>query len=145
MPIKLDFSGDKVDFTPIVLPAIKKLIENYRADMRTGDTQSAWVSAEEINALLKDNNADGIRVYYGRHEKNDRKYPNQQNIILVATKKSDAGSMPSFKNSVDQLNEFTKDGIVNSVVFNLRDGDYGGMGADAIPLCPQNCPDVPPL
>ena len=141
MPIKLDFPGDEPGATPIVKAEIQKLIGNYVRDMRPGDTRSAWVSAEEISALLKDNDADGIRIYYGRHKKDDKLFPDQHNVILVATKNSKPGSVPCYRSSVDQLNEFKSNGPVNSVTFNFHHGDYVGRGDDAIPLCPQNCPE----
>lgn len=151
MPTPLDFMGNPPRLAPIVKQEILKLIGHYRKDMRRNDTESGWVSAEEILALINDNNADGIRIYYGRHKENDALYPDQLNVILVATKNSNAGSQATYKNSVDQLNEFKANGPVNSVIFNFpyedytKPGDYERMGVDAIPLCPQNCPDVKPL
>lgn len=151
MPIPLDFMGNPPRLAPIVKQEILKLIDHYRKDMRRNDTQSGWVSAEEILALINDNKADGIRIYFGRHKEKDEYYPDQLNVILVATKNSEPGAEATYKNSVDQLNEFKANGPVNSVTFNFPyqdytdSGEYRGRGADTIPLCPQNCPDVEPL
>lgn len=140
MPIKLDFDGGQPGAAPIIKPAIIKLLKNYRKDIKEGDTLSGWVSAEEVMALIAHNHADGIRIYFGRHAADDNSDPNKLSVILVATKSSDGGKA-TWQNSVDQLNEFSSDGPVNSVSFNFHDPDYTGMGDDAIPLCPQNCPN----
>ncbi|MEJ5996526.1 hypothetical protein WG904_19010 [Pedobacter sp. Du54] len=137
MPVKLN-SGQGAK--PIVLDEIKIMIAHYRASMNPGDAKSGWISKDEILALLEDNEGTGIRVYYGRHDTKDQKYPDMHNLIFVATKSSDPSVAPQWYNTVDQLDE-----SLNSVSFNTRVGEYDGMGAESIPLCPSNCPTAPTL
>jgi hypothetical protein len=137
MPIKLN-EGTETGAAPIILPEIKKMLEHYRKTMRINDTKSGWISADEIKALLADNKGTGIRIYFGRHPSDSKENPDKQNIILVATQSSDPGAVPTYLNSIDQLNEYeTETEPANSVSY---DGEYTGTGDDAIPLCPQNCP-----
>lgn len=143
MPIKLDADIDgSHPLVPIVLSEIKKMTTRYRKTMPAGDTKSAWVSQDEIEALLAQNNgSNGIRIYYGRHAPDHPtpEFRNMHNIILVATKGPNVAGAPlSSENSVDQLNDAVANGPVNSVIV-----DFTGDGDDAIPLCPPHCPNPP--
>jgi hypothetical protein len=106
------------------------------------EVSSAWISRKELEDLLNDNNANGLRIYYGCHHESTSKDPHEDylglhNVILVATKDSVNPKQPSIKNSKDQLQE---GGIKISVSTEDGQGNYSGSGGDAVPLCPPNCP-----
>lgn len=110
------------------------------------DTHSAWVSSGEINQLIEDNSADGIRIYFGCHDKStlDPKtgtpeYLAMHNVILVATKSDDTHKGPQSK---DQLKEAADDKHANSVI--MTTSPYEGNAGDLAPLCPPACPPPPP-
>jgi hypothetical protein len=139
MPVKLDaHPGGKMGAQPIVYADIVTLIKNYKDNMPATpqpDATSAWVSIYELFSLISDNAANGIRIYYGRHDPKDAKYPNEHGVVLVATRDTVNPQAPTTGNSVDLLNYTAANGPVNSV-------SYSGDGDDAIPLCPPNCPPV---
>jgi len=143
MPVKLNAeSTDKLHDLPIAYVQIENLKKNYNTNLPVLpdgnlDATSAWVSIYELNALIADNNANGIRIYYGRHGANDI-YPYHHGIVMVATYDSVTPQHPTTTNSVDLLNKDPKQGPVNSVSFS-GDGPYTGNGDDAIPLCPPAC------
>ncbi len=100
------------------------------------EAKSAWLSRKELNQLLDDNSADGLRIYYGCHNESTTSYnpdfPDMMwlhNVILVATKSSNGD--PTVQNSVDQLSEGSG---------ALSAGAFTGNGGDFIPICPPICP-----
>jgi len=106
------------------------------------EVQSAWVSKNELLALLEDNKANGLRIHYGCHNESTSKDPRADylglhNVILVATIDSVNPDNPTTENSVDQL-DVTKTEQANAML--PPPGSYGGSGGDLIPLCPPNCP-----
>jgi hypothetical protein len=139
MPVKLDAIPGLV---PVIYNDIKTMVNYYRnglPDLANGDSDatSAWVSVSEILNLIADNNANGIRIYYGRHDINGTVYPGKHNVILVATRDVVEPSKPIPEQSDDLLNFDATAGPVNSVSVSY---DYDGMGDDQIPLCPPRCP-----
>jgi hypothetical protein len=109
-------------------------MKNYEDKTIICDTVSAWVSVSEVLSLVAENNANGIRIYYGRHNDDDPKYPNRHNVILVATRDKSNPENPTTEESEDLLNEDEDNGIVNSVSLT-----FAGVGDDTIPLCKPNC------
>src|SRR5665213_2354061 len=168
MPIKLitaDENGHPLAPTPKGL--IKEMVEEYMNTMQKNstdslrkrfpgrtfpdgspfcDTYSAWVSKVEIEQLLKDNDGDGIRFYFGCHKRSTMadvkvEYQGMHNIILVATKNlwaEDKGYL-----SVDQLKESKDPKEANSIITSGLSGNYSGNGGDLMPLCPPQCPRNP--
>jgi hypothetical protein len=120
---------------PVTPKEINRLVKNYKDTMADDDTRSAWFSIYELMALISDNKGNGVRIYYGRHDKDHKLYPKRHNVILVATRDADNPENPSSENSHDLL-----DPNVNGVGANPA--SYKGMGLDMGPLCPPRC--VPP-
>lgn len=116
---------------PIGYKEIEKMIQDYEDGIKN-DTTSAWVSIYDLLALISDNKANGIRLYFGRHSKDDTKYPGQHNVIFVATRDEKDFQHPTTQNSFDLLDR-------NKVELTERES-YEGQGGDAIPLCKPNCP-----
>lgn len=143
---------------PVSKAEINKMREEYDNTLRKISTEnlrkrfperpwieevsSAWVSRKELEDLLNDNNANGLRIYYGCHHESTSNDPHQDyhglhNVILVATKDSVNLKQPTMKNSKDQILE---GGIKASTTNDEKPEDYSGSGGDAVPLCPPNCP-----
>ena len=143
---------------PISSAAITKMKEEYEKTLRKFSTenlrkkfpdrpwiqevQSAWVSKNELLALLDDNKANGLRIYYGCHNKSTSADPRADylglhNVILVSTIDSVSPDKPTTENSVDQLIDEANSEKADSAP---PPGPYGGHGGDLIPLCPPNCP-----
>ncbi|MEO7216306.1 hypothetical protein [Mucilaginibacter sp.] len=142
MPVKLNETGTLAPLDPIPLQEIQALRANYATAPYVLNTRSGWVSVYELMALISDNKANGVRIYFGRHPKNSSTYsspyPEQNTVILVATLDSKNPANPTTFDSVDLLNAFEANGPVNSVSYT---SGYQGMGGDMIPLCPPNCPN----
>ena len=137
MPIKLDFKPEGVENqgdAPIIKTEILAMMKNYKENRGPDQTISAWVSVSELLSLVADNNANGIRIYYGRHDDEDPIYPGQHNVILVATRDIINPDTPTTINSTDLLNDAIALGKINSVSFT-----FSGVGDDTIPLCKPNC------
>jgi len=138
MPVKLHLKGSPN--LPTAAAAIKEMHAYYKETMTPGDATSAWVTLEEINALIKDNTINGvapngIRILYGRHKLSTLhtlgfEYKDKHNVILVATHDENI-EKPQTESSQDLL------GKDNFVSVSLP---YAGMGDDSIPLCPPRCP-----
>lgn len=106
------------------------------------DAASTWVSRKELEQLLNDNNANGLRMYYGCHHEStstnpDKDYRGLHNIILVATKDDVNPEKPTLENSKDQLNNIESNGWDSNTSASQN---YSGSGADLFPLCPPSCP-----
>ncbi|WDF77777.1 hypothetical protein PQ469_28225 [Mucilaginibacter sp. KACC 22773] len=141
MPVKLNDDLGAPGNQPIIPAAIKVMVDNYRSTMPAGDAKSAWVSISEVLELIAQNNANGIRIYYGRHGDDDADYPRKHNVILVATRDAIHPENPSPENSNDLLNYDANKGPVDSITL----GRFSGLGDDVIPLCPPHCPLVTSL
>ncbi len=160
MPIKLVTKNNKeIPFTPTPFEVIQRMKEEYERLIWTfssdalqrrfpgkpgiKDAKSAWVSRKELEALLNDNNADGMRIYYGCHFESTGDfnphldYHGLHNLILVATKDKRDPENPKYEHSEDQLRVSENPQEANSVIFS---GEYDGMGDDMLPLCPPRCP-----
>jgi hypothetical protein len=146
MPIKLNkMLPGQIELEPIPVVEIAALRAKYAATstIPPNDATSGWVSRAEIDALLKDNESpgkipNGIRLYYGRHDKSTmdalgNEYINKHTVILVATYDPNEAN-PQTETSKDLLN-FTGPNV-SSVSYN---SSYTGMGGDTIPLCPPRC------
>lgn len=129
--------NDKDHFKPVSPSEITRMVQNYKATMTEDDTQSAWFSVSALMALINDNQATGIRIYYGRHEKDHPSYPGRHNLILVATKDAVTPENPCCETSLDQLDP-ERDA-------HFQDGSsFRGGGMDWGPLCPPRCVPPPP-
>jgi hypothetical protein len=119
----------------------EKLKKKFPEKPQIEDAASAWISRKELEKLLNNNHANGLRIYYGwHHERTNsdpaKDYNGLHNIILVARKDDVDPENPTFENSKDQLNEEElKPDEANTSVQN-----YAGAGADMFPLCPPLCP-----
>lgn len=105
------------------------------------EAKSTWVSRKELNELLEANNADGLRIYYGCHDKSTSDKPvldclGLHNSIFVATKDSVDPQNPTTETSVDQLNDTT--GLTGE-----EPTDYDGNAGEFATLCPPRCPITP--
>jgi hypothetical protein len=102
------------------------------------EARSAWIGRADIDKLLSDNHANGLRIYFGCHDKSTlpdsspHEYLGLHNIILVATLDSVNPDKPTPENSVDQLNK------ASTAV--PKNGSFEGSGGDLVPLCPPACP-----
>jgi len=106
------------------------------------EATSTWVSRKDIETLLNDNNADGLRIYYGCHDEStdsDKKldYLGMHNLIFVATKDSVSALNPTTETSVDQLRDIT-------ISENGQLTTYEGSAGEFTGLCPPSCPPPPP-
>lgn len=135
MPVRLDYDPDgKRPLVPIIYAEIVTMVGNYRnAVTGTDGIKSCWVSANELMALISQNKASGVRIYYGRHPEDGKPYAGKHNVILVSTYDNVTPQDPTTENSIDLLNYTPQTGPVNTV-------SYSGEGGDAIPLCPPRCP-----
>lgn len=136
---------------PVSKDSINKMRQEYENTLRKDATAnlkkkfpdkpwieeatSAWVSRRELEAILNDNKANGLRIYYGCHHESTNSDPQKDlhglhNVILVATKDDIDPENPTLQNSKDQLKEGEP----------LSTSDYSGSGGDALPLCPPVCP-----
>lgn len=140
---------------PVPKSAIIKMREEYEKTVRKSSTanlkkkfperpwieevSSTWVSRKELEALLDDNNADGLRIYYGCHHESTHKDPHKDyhglhNVILVATKETVDPNNPTTENSKDVLQEADTKASAPKAL------SYAGSGGDLTPLCPPACP-----
>ena len=140
---------------PVSKSSITRMREEYENTLRKDSTANlrkkfpdrpwieevnfAWITRKELEALLNDNNADGLRIYYGCHHESTDTDPRKDflglhNVILVATKDSVEPGNPTLRNSIDQLNEDAPGAKAPPPQ------NYTGSGGDAIPLCPPACP-----
>jgi hypothetical protein len=146
MPLSLDQEPKKAaPMVPVVFSEIKKMTDKYRRE-NPGDTRSAWVSVAEVSALIADNNANGIRIYFGRHADDAPESPGKLNVTLVATRDVKNPTSPGPATSKSLLDETAKppakaSSVITLVQYMYPNGDFENMGDDAIPLCPDHCPD----
>ena len=105
------------------------------------DASSTWVSRKELEELLKANNADGLRIYYGCHYQSTNSEPvldldGMHNLIFVATKDTIDPQNPRTETSVDQLSTMATASDATEETLT----DYEGNAGEYTPLCPPNCP-----
>lgn len=85
---------------------VDTLISNYKKNrwrdnsrkIGKPDSLSAWYGLEELQeflSLAKQNNADGIKMYFGEYPEDFQENPDfqsRQTVVLVATKRTQSGS-----------------------------------------------------
>jgi hypothetical protein len=132
------------EYKRVLYPFANENLRRRRPEVpQIKDTLSAWVSRKELEALLDDNKANGMRIYFGIHPDTrgdlnpDQDLYGRHNVILVATIDSVSPENPTTENSVNQLKESTDPSEANSIITS---GEYEGMGADYLSLCPPRCP-----
>ncbi|MCC8410513.1 hypothetical protein LJ707_16340 [Mucilaginibacter sp. UR6-1] len=90
------------------------------------DSKSIWFPRKAVEALFNDNNADGLRIYFGVHNADvmPTPYDDRLTVVLVATKYEDG-------RNVDQLKS---DG-------DAKDDEEGGpgYGLNHGKVCPPYC------
>jgi hypothetical protein len=108
-----------------------ELKKNYQTLAPTNKTISGWVSVIELMKLVSDNNANGVRIYFGRYKDDEAPYPGQNTVMLVATRgKADPTT-------------FDSDDVLTNEATILLGGSFEGLASDMIPLCPPNCRIAP--
>lgn len=112
---------------PIDVLEMQALVKRHRTQY-PNEPISGWVSVNEILNLISNNDANGVRIYFGRHDKNDKDYPDMLTVFLVAT--HDTSSAPTLENSID---------VVSTTASSAGATFYVGLGDDRIPLCPPKC------
>ena len=143
-----------VENVPLPFEIIKGMVKNYSENLgKTGtdilnagspsqlrsQPTSAWVSWHELQQLMEDNDANGIRIYFGQHTSfsapagREADYKDLLTIILVATKDSQNPDMAQFNSSVDQLTVDADPAKASSVSF-------AGQADDQFPICKPTCP-----
>ncbi|HTI07591.1 MAG TPA: hypothetical protein VL832_03510 [Puia sp.] len=131
-----DVKGNGSHFKPMPPSEINRMVQNYKDTMTDDDTQSVWFTVSSLMALINDNQATGIRIHYGRHDKDHPSFPGRHNVILVATRDTVTPGNPCCETSPDLLDP-DKD-------TNPGDGSFRGVGMDMGPMCPPRCVPPPP-
>lgn len=93
------------------------------------DSKSVWFPRKAVEALFNDNDADGLRIYFGVHNADalPTPYDDRLTVVLVATKLEDG-------RNVDQLNG-------NKDSSDEKGGTGAGYGLNHGDVCPpKNCP-----
>lgn len=121
---------------------VDTLISNYKKNrwqdnsrkIGKPDSLSAWYGLQELEDFLqlaKQNNADGIKMYFGEYPADYEATPefrNRQTVVLVATRKSKS-----------------ENGIGNKEIYTSRNGRKEILAFNAGQVCPPWCvPDIPP-
>ena len=119
----------------------KNLKKKFPGNPHIEEASSAWVSRKQLEKLLNDNNADGLRLYYGCHHESTHKEPHKDvhglhNVILVATRDKVDPKNPTCENSVDQLSDTAPQ---KSLAKAAQIESFEGSGGDMLPLCPPRC------
>ncbi len=118
-------------------PSTLRLQQTF-TDRVIEETQSAWVRKTEIDQLVNDNAADGIRIYFGVHTQEtdtsnlNKSLKGKLTVILVATKNTGSGA-PTPETSADILLPGLSAPLPGEPV------NFIGMAGDKIPLCPPIC------
>ena len=116
---------------------VDTVIRNYKQERwiqnseRLGkeDSLSGWWSIEEVERFLeiaKNNNADGIKLYFGAYDKDfkeEPKYAGMQTFVMVATKQK----------------ENTDGSTVNKDVYITGERGTNILAYNAVSLCPPYC------
>ncbi|QEC67875.1 hypothetical protein FRZ67_11405 [Panacibacter ginsenosidivorans] len=82
---------------------LQKLTANYRETVCQTETQHIWFSVEDIMTLIKDNKANGIKIYLGRYDNDHPYYAGHLTVALVATRDEMTPDKPTQRHSVDML------------------------------------------
>lgn len=94
------------------------------------DSNSVWFTRKAVEELFNENDADGLRVYFGVHDSKimDTEYDGQLMVVLVATKYIDGKNVDQLK---DRDQEDENDGPIQG---------GPGYGLNHGSVCPPNCP-----
>lgn len=112
------------------------LISNYKKNrwrdnsskIGKPDSLSSWYGLQELQEFLelaKENNADGIKMYFGEYPEDyeqTREYQKMQTVVLVATRKSKSAK-----------------GIVNKDIQYFKNGKWEILGFNMSAICPPDC------
>jgi hypothetical protein len=116
---------------------VDDLIRNYKKErwvhnsnrLGKADSLSAWFSLESLKGFLevaREENADGIKIYFGAYPENFEKkpeYSGRQTVVLVATKE-----------------KHTSEGkTINKDIYRHKDGKTDILAFNFSALCPPNC------
>lgn len=121
---------------------VDALISNYKKNrwldnskkIGKPDSLSTWYGLTELQGFLnlaKENNADGIKMYFGEYAGDFQQIPefqNRQTVVLVATRKSK-----------------TAQGIINKEIYTSRNGKLEILAFNLGDICPPWCGNgIPP-
>lgn len=122
-------AGTNVEFIylPVDLEEMQGLSKRHR-DKYPNEPVSGWVSATELLNLIGNNDANGVRIYFGRQEATKEWPDGMLTVFLVATKTEK--NPPTCETSEDVVDPQAS---ANGTVF------FVGLGDDRIPLCPPKC------
>jgi len=115
--------------TSITQKRFNDLKKNYQDLAPSNKTISGWVSLMEIVKLVSENNANGVRIYFGRYADDEQPYPGQNTVMLVAT-----------RGNADPTTADSKDVLTQGATILVGDS-FEGLPGDVIPLCPPACPN----
>lgn len=136
-PEKVSKKGQQVD-----THHVDQLVRNYKKERWVQNTKnlgkvdslSTWYGMDELQSFLqlaRENQADGIKMYYGVYPEDYPAVPEfggRQTVVLVATKK-----------------KTTDHGIVNKDIYIQKDGIGEILAFNVGQLCPPWCGnDFPP-
>jgi hypothetical protein len=121
---------------------VEELISGYKKErwvfnsdrISKADSLSTWYGLDELSSfidLARENQADGIKMYYGVYPANYAKtpeYAGRQTVVLVATKKKE-----------------TEFGIMNKHIYRNRNGQSQILAFNYGDLCPPICFGKPPV
>jgi len=125
----------------ISAPIAQQLIGTYKDEegWPPDKTRAVWFSLAsivDIQALIDENDGDGIRVYFGKYPSDvdiegtpDPAYKGRVTLVFIPTVTGTGGSHEDL---------FPPIAPQNLVL------DGGGQGFDHGSLCPPNCPTMPP-
>lgn len=121
------------DSKPVSPGEFQQMKAHYKETNTSGDdTESTWFSADSIMALIRDNQANGVRIYYGRYDNDHPLYPGRHNVILVATHDANNPEKPVAETSYDLLGDGTE-------ATDDSNDPYYKCGLDHGALCPPRC------
>lgn len=102
------------------------------------DSKSVWFPRKAVEALFDDNDADGVRIYFGVHNADVMPTPfdDRLTVVLVATKLVDGRNVDQLKDDECPDN----DGDADNDQDSDDDGEGGpGYGLNHGTVCPPNC------
>jgi len=141
-----------IPLVPTQLSIVQKMVTEYSGKLRTmgaslmgmgaqKQSSSVWVSWAELQQFVSENNANGIRIYFGQHVDESvggtPEYKGMLTVILVSTKDAANPVNAQFDTSVDQLTESHIAANANSIAVA---GPFTGQADDQFPICNPKCP-----
>jgi len=79
---------DKEEVNKRVTNYLKEKHPAQSAAIGREDSKSAWYSLDQFEELMREMyylNADGLRIYFGAYDKEDKNYPGMLTVVLVPT------------------------------------------------------------